>query len=391
MRSRRQRATAPAIAPPTLPEPADNGWPALIQAATALDAYKDNVASAYERPWDEGNGGTERLLAACKNDLRAARQALAKECLQPRPKDTMQQFPELRMLRNLARLLVLAGRERERVGDANGAAAVYADVLRAATAAGRNGTVIHGLVDIAIVSIVAPDLERSTGSGRMNETALARTARELDGVLAKGVKPDEAMAMEYVLQLKWLDDFAAGMQPSGSRGRRGLFVNALVVGPARRELQRNIVPTIAALRKPYWEPVGNPPVYKTALGRLVVVQTGGLRKRWAQRKAVLWGLRAHVSIQQYRLRHGALPAALEALSPEFLPTTPMDPFDGEPFRYRREGKSYVLYSVAEDGKDDGGKERFDPVAIRGDIIIWPWGRIYRPREQRASPMPGASP
>jgi len=34
-----------------------------------------------------------------------------------------------------------------------------------------------------------------------------------------------------------------------------------------------------------------------------------------------------------------------------------DPFDGAPLRYRRLEKSYVIYSVGQDGHDDGGREK----------------------------------
>ncbi len=61
---------------------------------------------------------------------------------------------------------------------------------------------------------------------------------------------------------------------------------------------------------------------------------------------------------------GDLPATLESLIPDFLPSIPIDPFDGRPIRYSREKK--LIYSVGEDLIDSGGKigvdhERFDLV------------------------------
>uniref|UniRef100_UPI0037521FFE hypothetical protein n=1 Tax=Armatimonas sp. TaxID=1872638 RepID=UPI0037521FFE len=38
------------------------------------------------------------------------------------------------------------------------------------------------------------------------------------------------------------------------------------------------------------------------------------------------------------------------------PTLPADPFDDESLRYRRTGAGFVLYSLAENGKDDGGSD-----------------------------------
>jgi hypothetical protein len=37
----------------------------------------------------------------------------------------------------------------------------------------------------------------------------------------------------------------------------------------------------------------------------------------------------------------------------------MDVFTGEPFRYRSDGKGYLLYSIGDDMKDDGGYAEWD--------------------------------
>jgi hypothetical protein len=43
------------------------------------------------------------------------------------------------------------------------------------------------------------------------------------------------------------------------------------------------------------------------------------------------------------------------LVPEFLPAVPVDPADGQPLRYRAAAAGgFTLYSVGEDGVDDGG-------------------------------------
>ena len=62
-----------------------------------------------------------------------------------------------------------------------------------------------------------------------------------------------------------------------------------------------------------------------------------------------------VALKQCKAEQGAYPAALEALSPQYSKTLPVDPFSGGAFHYRREGDGFVLYSVGQDGRDDGGK------------------------------------
>jgi hypothetical protein len=62
-----------------------------------------------------------------------------------------------------------------------------------------------------------------------------------------------------------------------------------------------------------------------------------------------------VALKRYRLRHGSLPPSLDALVPEFLASVPIDYMDGKPIKYRLDsGGAFILYSVGEDGKDDGG-------------------------------------
>jgi len=62
-----------------------------------------------------------------------------------------------------------------------------------------------------------------------------------------------------------------------------------------------------------------------------------------------------IALKRYELRHHQLPATLDELTPDLLKTVTIDCMDGEPLRYRSAGNDrFVLYSVGEDGKDDGG-------------------------------------
>jgi hypothetical protein len=66
--------------------------------------------------------------------------------------------------------------------------------------------------------------------------------------------------------------------------------------------------------------------------------------------------KALLAVERYRLAHGELPETLAALVPDYLPAVPADPFDGAPLRYRRLDRGFLVYSVGEDAKDDGGKD-----------------------------------
>jgi hypothetical protein len=62
-----------------------------------------------------------------------------------------------------------------------------------------------------------------------------------------------------------------------------------------------------------------------------------------------------MAAERYRLARGAWPTGLEALVPEFLAKVPADPFHGAPVRYRRLEDHIVIYSVGENGRDEGGE------------------------------------
>jgi hypothetical protein len=75
-------------------------------------------------------------------------------------------------------------------------------------------------------------------------------------------------------------------------------------------------------------------------------------------------IRAHLNlaqvalaIERHRLATGNVPVELAVLVPQYLEAVPIDPFDGKPIRCRRTEPGYVLYSIMEDGQDNGGRTR----------------------------------
>jgi hypothetical protein len=74
-----------------------------------------------------------------------------------------------------------------------------------------------------------------------------------------------------------------------------------------------------------------------------------------------------VALEKFRAAHNnRYPASLSELTPDYLAATLMDPFDGQPLRYQKQGAGYVLYSIGPDLKDDGGK----PMNGKGGDIVF---------------------
>jgi hypothetical protein len=85
---------------------------------------------------------------------------------------------------------------------------------------------------------------------------------------------------------------------------------------------------------------------------------------------------ADIGLERFRLAHHAYPPTLAALVPEFLKEVPVDGMDGHDLRYRlNPDGTYLLYSVGEDGVDNGG----DPTPqkdkkmgfFNGIDLVWP--------------------
>lgn len=76
-----------------------------------------------------------------------------------------------------------------------------------------------------------------------------------------------------------------------------------------------------------------------------------------------------IALKRYELAHDKPPPTLEALVPEFLSAVPIDLMSGQPLRYRlNPDGSFVLYSVGEDGVDDGGDP--NPPSAGGRFGLW---------------------
>ena len=56
----------------------------------------------------------------------------------------------------------------------------------------------------------------------------------------------------------------------------------------------------------------------------------------------------------FRAEKGSYPNKLSELIPEVFDKLPVDSFQSNPFVYRRIGSGYLLYSMGENGSDDGG-------------------------------------
>ncbi len=83
-------------------------------------------------------------------------------------------------------------------------------------------------------------------------------------------------------------------------------------------------------------------------------------------KAYLGAAEIGIANRIYRQKHGKFTDSLSQLAPDILPALPLDPFTGKDYVYRKKDKGFIVYSVGEDLKDDGGVE--ERTSAKPDIV-----------------------
>jgi hypothetical protein len=93
-----------------------------------------------------------------------------------------------------------------------------------------------------------------------------------------------------------------------------------------------------------------------------------------------------LAAERYRRAHGRWPEAPADLVPGQLAAVPVDPFDARPLRYRRLADGIVVYSVGQDGADNGGTFDEEAPSRAGTDVGY---RLWDPDWRRQPPQAAA--
>lgn len=101
----------------------------------------------------------------------------------------------------------------------------------------------------------------------------------------------------------------------------------------------------------------SPPSRMMIFSRMLLPALGKATQRDGEHAARIRTTQTAIAIERFRRAHGGnIPSTLGELVPEFLPAAPVDPFDGQPLRFKHLTNGYVVYSIGPDLRDDGGAE-----------------------------------
>ncbi|MHC4203684.1 MAG: hypothetical protein ACYSTT_03480 [Planctomycetota bacterium] len=280
---------------------------------------------------------------------------------------------DLKHLRYGAFLLAAAARLSAHQGDTEAALVYVDDGLHLARSVRREPALISYLVHIACTAMSLRSLEQTLSAMPLTDEQLVRVDQMLTEADAacdftQALITERCSTIEFIRNPSQMGGAGARMRSIPILGRVGL---ADMLDYMANCIEASKLPQDQRVAR--FRQIGDE---LEGLGLLhVVAKTlAPALSRVAQLdlrfQADIDMARTAVAIERYRLTKGVLPEDLATLVPDYLDQVPIDPFDGQPIRYRRTEPGYRLYSVFEDSQDhDGkGKEEVD----RNDPHDWPF-------------------
>jgi hypothetical protein len=294
--------------------------------------------------------------------------------------DTKTGFTEYSKSRKLARLLVIESHARAERGDWAGASRSALDVIHMGQAIPKGGPYISALVGQSIDSMGVREFESIVP--KLDAKSSRAAATRLEQLYVKRVPIAEALQHEKTFGLKsmvatfkdakWRNNLGNewdGLEEEEDLGWQKRIQAQLHSKRSLAEAYSSVMDqAIRNSRLPYLKqtPITKPDIspYNNWLPDFVDNNWGTARNDTG-----LGLLYVSLALRAFKLERGHYPASLTKLTPSYIKEIPADPFGGgEALRYRKTVKSYLLYSIGPDGKDDGGKPINDKTASNA------WGR-----------------
>ncbi|HTY87567.1 MAG TPA: hypothetical protein VMB80_08895 [Candidatus Acidoferrum sp.] len=263
-------------------------------------------------------------------------------------------------------------------GQPTNADSLVKDILGMARTLDEEPVLISQLVRFSLVRIGIVTLEDRLNAGKLSDTELTDLAdifaqQQETNFVARGLAGERAMAVSvfrtsFAKMKQQLTDFEAPRDESPVPHRPSLFLRT--TGIFERDLlfylgamETNIF--FASLPPPQNLAVTNVSQkmaedarrHFCVLSALILPPVSGSLTREADAFARIRLATTAIAIERFRLLQGRLPENLNELVPQFLSAVPSDPFDGQPLRYHCLAGGYVVYSIGQDGHDDGGRKK----------------------------------
>ncbi len=292
-----------------------------------------------------------------------------------------------RHIRRAVRTLSARAIIRARDGDPSGAADDLVAALRVSQTASPRGAIIGALVRISCVNLSCAGIRACLQIGEFPDDQTGRLcgaldAAGLDELLPRAMLYERAVShMTYQNMMRGDTDNQGNPLPGG---RRGLLWK-LETLPLRAMLYANESVSLDALalqseqmRRPYREfrksgkdgDISDQLPRWAVLAKMTVPVFAHARATAGRCEATVEAVKAMLALERCRAANESYPDTL-AGARGFGCRFGDDPFSGKPFVYRRQDDGYVLYSIGDDLKDNGGKQADKKTGQSGGAdMVW---------------------
>lgn len=327
-------------------------------------------------------------------------------------------LPHLSVLKQTCTVLSLRALARLEEGQSEAALGDFRAALRLADAMGDEPLLISQLVRQAGLATALQPAWEGVVRGRWNESQLARMQEWLAAIdfeqSVRRVLAAERLVIQGVVHqalasgdgrrevagmfdaLSQMPDYSQGAPAWGGAyllwaPRGWLFVGLTEISKALRTLE-SAAPADLAVLAGTWPPPPAGGAWRSMLYRVYLRASPD--SNFAD--ALLKVHRAHAQVrlaqtacalERYRLTEGRYPERLDALVPRWFATLPVDPMDGKPLRYARDGDDrFRLWSLGANARDDGGDRTLSRDVPLGSLDwVWSWPEEANPLQSPQEP------
>jgi hypothetical protein len=378
--------------PAGTPNAADVYLKAFAAYRPLADRYKQDLLQIMgNRPGPEGNVPYPQDQMDAAKEFIEANQAMydllhqagqIPDCAYPRDFSSILSPSSLAEIRRASQTQALAAIYYAQQGQSQLAYDHIRDAIRLCESMSREPFLIDHLVQIAIAAMNAGSIEDCLNYTTFSAEQLQDLQSQFERLREKfDIK--KALAGELCYQLEYYADPYNPRVAMANTAQTRLFRMSGL-------FERNILRSIESIQKLMAVdelPAGQRVSRAEAIDQeveglsflyfLTKIGTPSLSKVYKINLRVRSGIDSMITglaIERYRLAEKKLPETLEDLVPAYLPEVYIDPFDSRPLKYRQDDPGYRVWSVGEDGIDNGGQERdFNDRQKPYDEVV----RIYR--------------
>ena len=358
-----------------IPE-SDNGWVDYEKASLELK-YNDKTDPqliADKGINEENMSDVKTLMDSNASVLKLVEQGYEKNSFQPYmdyEKGLASRVPDFLKLRRLAFFLTVAGDYELSRGNEKQAAIHYLQCIKMGQGMGNNGSLIFGMIGIAIERIGMKPLKALLNRENVGVETCAYVSKVMEKLEKKHFTVTELLDGEMIYVEYSFNDMLKGEFDDEFKECQG---KPEVLKKEMAEYEQWYIEAREAVRGGYKDSLKKIAEVKTppenTLIEKLVPNIDKAYKQYMRNRTELRGILLLSALKEYRAVKGDYPVALNDLSPDFISGIPEDSFsDDNQFIYKVESGKAVLYSVGPDENDDGGRQAEDRYMENGDLVF----------------------